>query len=229
MACSNIDGAFAPFCAPANATQLTPGQTVIVSWDTSYFGDASALIQIQADFSSSSGDVDQGDAGFTSNSLRAGTGTYGWDVSSSILNNSTKAVDAQLYIVMTASDGTSENRTKGPLVQVVPTGLSDDGSSDSPNLVAIIVPTVLGVLVLMAIGFYLVMKRRNPGWKLRQMVGMGKSDGYGSRKSRAERSAGTMGAGTGTGVQMADMSISKPEDGRNVFREEMRRQDETKM
>ncbi|KAK6062589.1 hypothetical protein SCUP515_13222 [Seiridium cupressi] len=240
MSCSNIDGDLAPFCEPANNTQVSPGEKVIgrlvnallktitnsdrtVKWDSSFFTDASTLIQIQADFSPSSGEdaTPLADDGFTSNSLRATTTSYEWTVSSSILNSTdSNGVNAQLYIVVATSDGGSENRTLGPLVRVLPAGsTSSESSAAGPNLVAIIVPVVVGVLLLMAIAGFLLMKRRNPDWTLRGMVGMGKRNGYGSR---SERAVGAGGAGAG-GVQMGDMGISRPQDGRNVFREEIKR------
>jgi LPXTG-motif cell wall-anchored protein len=95
-------------------------------------------------------------------------------------------------------------------------------------LAAIIVPVVVGVLLLMAIAGFLFMKRRNPGWKLGSMFGMGKGDGYGSRKSRGERAVGTGNTGLG-GMQMGDLGISRPQDGRNVFREEIKRQEGSRL
>ncbi|ETS76787.1 hypothetical protein PFICI_12174 [Pestalotiopsis fici W106-1] len=225
MNCSNIDGDVAPFCEPANNTEAKPGDRLIVTWDPSFFANNSVLVQIQANFSPSSGSdpTPQDDDGFTSNSLRAGTGSYSWDISSSVLNSTSEnGVDAQLYIVTAAADGETMQRTLGPLVRVVPAASSEDNFSASggPNLAAIIVPVVVGVLLLMAIAGFLFKKRRNPDWKLRDMFGVGSKDGYGSRKSRAERS---LGAGA-VGVQMGDMEVSRPQDGRNVFREEMQRQ-----
>lgn len=245
MTCSNTDGDFVPFCEPANNTEAKPGDKLTgksskfadyntsfqstdwnpVTWDPSFFANGSVLVQIQADFSPLSGGdpTPLDDDGFTSNSLRAGTGSYSWAISSSVLNStSASGVNAQLYIVGAAADGETTQRTLGPLVRVVPASSSSDGSSGSrgPNLVAIIVPVVVGVLLLMAIAAFLIKKRRDPGWKLRSVFGMGSNDGYGSRKSRVERS---MGAGS-SGLQMGDVEISKPQDGRNVFREEMHRQ-----
>ncbi|KAI4599974.1 hypothetical protein KJ359_001075 [Pestalotiopsis sp. 9143b] len=225
MTCSNTDGDFVPFCEPANNTEAKPGDKVTVTWDPSFFANGSILVQIQADFSPSSGSdpTPLDDDGFTSNSLRAGTGSYSWAISSSVLNSTSAAgVNAQLYIVGAAADGETTQRTLGPLVRVVPASSSsaDSSGSGGPNLVAIIVPVVVGVLLLMAIAAFLIKKRRDPGWKLRSMFGVGNSDAYGSRKSRVERS---MGAGS-NGLQMGDVEISKPQDGRNVFREEMQRQ-----
>ncbi|KAF3006236.1 hypothetical protein E8E14_003862 [Neopestalotiopsis sp. 37M] len=225
MTCSNIDGELAPFCGPANKTEAKPGDRVIVTWDPSFFTNSSVLVQIQADFSPSSGSdpTPQDDDGFTSNSLRAGTGSYSWDISSSVLNStSATGVDAQLYIVAAATDGENTQRTLGPLVRVVPASSTGDDSNvtSGPNLAAIIVPVVVGVLLLIAIAGFLLKKRRDPGWKLSNIFGMGSREGYGSRKSRIERS---MGAGAG-GLQMGNVESSRPQDGRNVFREEMQRQ-----
>lgn len=207
-----------------------------VTWDASYFGDSSTLVQIQADFNPSSGEdpTPLDDSGFTSNSLRAGTGSYSWTISESLLNSTTAdaaGVDAQLYIVVTTADGGTENRTVGPLFRVVPgnsTGNADgEGDGNGPNLVAIIVPIAIGVLVLLAVVAFLFMKRRNPDWRLASMFGRGKGDGYGSRKSRTERAAGS--ATGANGVQMGDLGISAPQGGRNVFREEIRRQEEARI
>ncbi|KAH6654798.1 hypothetical protein BKA67DRAFT_659070 [Truncatella angustata] len=236
MSCTNLAGDLAPFCEPANNTEVGPGDKLIIRWDPSFFGNASTLVQIQADFGPAAGDdpTPLADVGFTSNSLRAATGSYQWVVSDSILNSTAAdagGISAQLYIVAAAADGGVENRTLGPLVRVLPTesGGGESGSgSAGPNLVAIIVPVVLGVLLLMAVVGYLFMKRRNPGWKLRSVFGIGKGIGYGSRKSRAERAIDTGGV-AGNGVQMGDLGISGPTSGRNVFREEMRRQEEARV
>lgn len=202
-----------------------------MTWDPSYFGDSSALVQVQADFTPSSGEdpTPLDDAGFISNSLRAGTGSYSWAISSSILNSSTSdagGINAQLYFVVSTGDGGSENRTLGPLVRVVPISSSDTGSGSGPNLVAIIVPVVVGALVLMAIAAFFIMKRRKPEWKVGSMFSLGKTPGYGSRKSRSERAVGM--EMSGNAVQVGDVGVSKPQEGRNVFREEIRRQEEAR-
>jgi hypothetical protein len=153
--------------------------------------------------------------------LRAGTGSYGWDVAQSVLANNATVMNAQLYIVVTSTDTDTENRTKGPLVQVVAVGASVPSVGDV-NVVAIVVPTVLGVLSLMFLVWYLWMRRRNPGWTFRSVLGMSRNEGYGTRKSKAQRTGPAGGVGS-QGVRMGDMDM-RPGVGRNVFREEIRRQ-----
>ncbi|KAI1841244.1 hypothetical protein JX265_010144 [Neoarthrinium moseri] len=220
MSCTNIDGDLAPFCLPTSDAQVTAGEQLFVSWDPDFFGDPSTLVQIQADFSPSSGEgKSTGENAFSSNALRAATGSYGWDIRQSVLGNGTDSVNAQLYIAVVSTDGSTQNRTTGPLIKVVsPTAPSSD-SNGGVNIVAIIVPVVVGVLILAAIGGYLCAKRRDPGWSLKGMFGLG--------KTRTPKSALPV-AGTRE-VQMTDMSMGKPQDGRNVFREEIRRQEEARI
>ncbi|ORY59220.1 uncharacterized protein BCR38DRAFT_445939 [Pseudomassariella vexata] len=96
------------------------------------------------------------------------------------------------------------------------------------NPAAIVLPVIFGVMLLGLTGWYLLMKRWDPGFSLRTLVTVGKG-----KKNKVPAVASSwvgmrdVGAGTGTGVGAGAVSglYAKPKDGRNVFRDEMRRQD----
>lgn len=215
MSCTNLDGEFAPFCRPTNRAELDSTNKVQVSWDTSFFQNASSdLLRIQVNYTSEDGsETDVAQAGFASPWLRTYTGTYGWNIQKGFLSDG-QSIMAQLYIV------TSDDSIKGPEIKLVAPTESASGDRETPkvNPAVIAVPVVLGTLLMGLIAVYLFKRRRNPEISLRDMFK--RREGYGIKKSKGERTTAMQ-----MGGMMGNASAVVP-SGRNVFREEMKRQDE---
>ncbi|KAH9889123.1 hypothetical protein F4778DRAFT_391894 [Xylariomycetidae sp. FL2044] len=231
--CDNKDGPFAPFCEPANGTTLRAGSSVDVTWDPSFFSDPETLIQLGGQLSPLSGETQSGQEGFVTEDLRAGDGRYTWEIADdAYLEDGQDMVLAALSLAVSnnSAAGGTEILIAGPQVQL--TRAAATAAKPVVNPAAIAVPVVLGVLVLGLVTWYLVKRRRDPGFSLRSMVpGTGAaaaSAGYGVKKSRGERT-GPLPLG-GRQIKMAPMmnddaaGAAAAGAGRNVFRDELRRQ-----
>ncbi|KAK3323788.1 hypothetical protein B0T19DRAFT_443260 [Cercophora scortea] len=256
--CSNINGANAPFCSPTEGTRLEVGKTIDVTWDPSFFNSTTTpQIRVQAEFSPAKG-ATGGSDGFTTDAIDVTAGRYTWTILPSYLNHRDHSGprSAQLFLANptdTDNDGTfdAQDRVAGPRVEIIsssntttsPTSPNDPTNNDmrmmGPNPLSIALPVSLGILVLLLIGGYFLLKRRaqrnNPeagagGFGIRGIFSR-RNGGYGIGQSRAQRlprdpvtiiHSTHMNAGGGGGMmRMQTMG----EGGRNVFREEMSRQD----
>ncbi|CAJ2504426.1 Uu.00g118200.m01.CDS01 [Anthostomella pinea] len=153
----------------------------------------------------------EGQDGFAVPDLRAGDGKYSWQILDTYRANGQDT----LALVDTASG--NETLTPGPHVQLV------RAKSSGPDVLAIVLPVLFRVLVLGLVGAYLFKRRRNPEFTLRGMLPGGRAGagaGYGAKQSIRER----MAAAGGATVQMGPVDYSRPRDGQNVSRDELRRQ-----
>jgi hypothetical protein len=219
-----------------------------VTWSTSYFANTTTSVQIQGTYHDGSME------GFTSPRLVASQGFYIWNIESSFLASRDSPLTS-LNVSLTLAYfqdlyGNSVEEIPGPTVIVTSTPFEDgsnSGSDDKPNVVAIAVPIVI-IIVFLALAALCVWSWRRHGTvpvlgalRRRSTAGAG-GQGYGIRQSRSQR----IGAGagpdpavvgsdkkTGVGIQLTDRdswspstSPSGPGGGqRNVFREEMERQE----
>ncbi|KAK3378943.1 hypothetical protein B0T24DRAFT_589550 [Lasiosphaeria ovina] len=253
--CENADAGNGPFCSPKDGAQIQVGKTIDVIWNPAFFNSSFnnvAMIQVQADFLTRPDDGNKGGAdGFTSRMLDASSGRFAWTVLAEYLGSTRAgaARPAQLFISQPAinvantggdgdgnddsgrngdggmpMDGSSQTRIPGPRVQLI--GPSSGGGGSMLNPLIIALPIALGVLALGLLVAFLVFRRRNPG-RMGQLFSCGrKRDGYGERKSRTQRLRGLE-------IRMVDNNASTrmgtiPALGnadRNIFREEVRRQD----
>ncbi|KAK3688233.1 hypothetical protein B0T22DRAFT_535454 [Podospora appendiculata] len=234
--CENINGANAPFCSPTEGTRLEVGKTIDVTWDPTFFNSSTTpQIRVQAEFSPSknpkTGETGGSD-GFTTDAIDVATGRYTWTILASYLEPDARSRSAKLFLATptdTDNDGTfdAQDRLAGPRVQIIsantttsPNNDNNNNKSMGPNPLSIALPVSLGVLVLLLIGGYFLLKRRaqnNPG-----AGGIRHIFSRGSRAQRLPRDPVTIIHSThmNAGMRMQTMGES-----RNVFREEMSRQD----
>jgi hypothetical protein len=109
---------------------------------------------------------------------------------------------------------------------------SPPSTSSGVSAVAVAVPVVIAIVLIGLAGFCVWARRRHGSWPLIGALARAKrssSQGYGVRQSHGQRtgtglSASTTGKG-GAGIQLTPTESWSPTSGRNVFREEIRRQD----
>jgi hypothetical protein len=221
-----------------------------VTWSDTYFSNASTSVQIQGTYHDGSGEGFTSprmlaSRGFYTWTIDSALLT-GRDTPLPSMNVSLSLAYFQdLY-------GNDVEQVPGPTVMVTSTPFDDPkdsggGGGDKPNVVAIAVPIVVIVVFLALAGLCIWSWRRRGtvpvlGALKRRSTGGG-GQGYGVRQSRAQRVGGEagMGAMVGAGaddkkggVELTDRESWSPgtspagnggQEGRNVFREELRRQE----
>ncbi|KAK3934995.1 hypothetical protein QBC46DRAFT_367859 [Diplogelasinospora grovesii] len=240
LACTMYQGLDEPFCSPKRGSLLYPGYTYYITWSPSYFASPNTTIQWQSIFSTGEG--------VASDSMPASTGFYAWSIRSDFLTTrNTTSLNLTMQLAYQDPETSSPNDwipLTGPTVFITtpPAGMGASGGA-SPNVIAIAVPVVVGVVVLLLAGVCVWSYRKNGRVPI---VGGGlkrRSTGYGERQSRSERVAAAAAAaatdkksavGVG-GVELTDRDSwgtpqqaqqGKGQGGGNVFREELRRQEQ---
>lgn len=247
LACTDYQGVDKPFCAPRRGSILYPGQTYYVTWNPAHFGNLNdAQVELEAVWGDQRTIV-------TGTRVPGSQGVFAWHLADDILT-SRDVGSLNLTLRLQEFDlGTPEDDftlITGPNVLVVSGtppnpnlglgGGGGGGRTGGPSAVVIAVPVVVGLVVLALVGFCVWSWRRTGTWPLVGALG-GKgnrrSGGYGERQSRSERVGGAAVGGLGTdkaapnvGIQLTDRDSWSPTgtgNSRNVFREEVQRQQRT--
>ena len=166
--------------------------------------------------------------GFASADIAASAGFYAWTIDRDFL--STHNTDALLVSLRLAYFESEQDETDGNMQlkigpNITVSGVAKSSGGSSPNTAAIAVPVILVVLIILGAGFCIWSWRRHG-----HVLGFGKkkSQGYGERQSRSQRT-GTINTTDATdksrGIQLTDRESWSPTQGRNVFREEIQRQE----
>lgn len=131
-------------------------------------------------------------------------------------------------------DQPSFDTVDGPFVVI--SRDAPDYSSAKPhktNVAAIVVPIIVVVLLLMGIGFCVFRWKKTGRFPIIGGRGNSGGEGYGIRQSWSQRTGGVAGGAAGNdakpaaGVELTDRDSWTPSSpqGRNVFREEVQRQE----
>ncbi|EFQ26964.1 hypothetical protein CGRA01v4_07961 [Colletotrichum graminicola] len=217
-----------PFCSPKVDSELEGGRTYWITWDTALFPSPKTMIQIQGDFNAT--DTIEPGHGFTSLLLPASQGHFAWAAAGYNMAPN-EALEVRLFLAITANNGTITGRHGGPRVRVVNRSRKDSGERGrgrrGPNVLAIVLPLVLGGLALGGIGWFV--------WWYGRRRGMfsSRGRGYGIGQSRSQRAVDAkLGLGGGAfsspdrGVEMMPPPPKPPTlSGDNVFRKELNRQE----
>ncbi|GAB1315409.1 hypothetical protein MFIFM68171_05619 [Madurella fahalii] len=250
----NAIGPDAPFCQPRRGSTLHPGRTYYITWTPAFFSPPSALVTFHAVYGGT-GEGFRSDPlpaarGFyawriPADFLTSRAGAPGvLNVTFQLAQDDASTPDASNDL----------NTYRGPSVYVTSSGASmgpapggSGGGGGGPNAAAIAVPVVVVVVVLLVGGACFASWRRRGTVPVlaalrRRSTG---GAGYGVRQSRSER-VGPTGAGgrggwgaggvadnkseTDVGVELTDRDSWSPTarnatGGRNVFREEVERQE----
>lgn len=251
LACTDYQSATAPFCAPMKGSVLYQGLTYYVTWSAgniapSPAGVAARMLEVSITWAGAGEGRDGVRAG---ERVPAGQGFYPWRVPGDFLAKrgaGVKEVNVTFWLqedaVETVEDEDDVRLWEGPSAVVVegsppkpPPKADGEGKKGAVNVAAVVVPVVVGVLVAMAVGVCCwSWKRRGTvpvigGLMKRRSGGGGGGAGYGVRQSRTERvgGGGARGVGedkAGGGIQLTDRESWSPTAGKNVFREELQRQ-----
>ncbi|KAK0715104.1 hypothetical protein B0H67DRAFT_644892 [Lasiosphaeris hirsuta] len=250
--CDNFDGPNAPFCSPTPNQQLTVGRTFEVTWDPNYFNSTEVpMVRVQADFGvAPSANLLGGADGFTSELINVSTGRFTWNILADYLAAGFASTPARIFLEEPSltNETTRGLRTVGPRVELVsstgrplrdppppppPAGSVDNGPVGvGANPIAIVLPVVFGVLTLVLLGGCVWFRRRHPdfgrGWFTFRRGGRWRGGaGYGVGRSKSQRVRGQDIKVINTdinGLRMNAMAMNGDRD-RNIFREEMRRQE----
>jgi hypothetical protein len=189
-----------------------------------------------------------GQEGFTSDLIPTNVGRFTWNVLPEYLAPGFAAVPATLFLAEPSLTNitTRGNRIPGPRIELVsgtgqpltdaPNGSANNVSTGA-NPVAIILPVVFGVLTLCSLGLFVWVKRRYPdfwrnflSFRFRRWPGRGGK--FGRSKSQKLRGQDIKVINTDmNGLRMNAMAMNgalNAERDRNVFREELRRQDKSR-
>ena len=177
--------------------------------------------------------------GVTLASVPASRGFFAWHIDSAILTNrKVSMLNASLFLLYDEHSGNINGKLAEPkgghAVLITSTPLAVSGGSGVSAL-AIALPVVIGVVALGLLGFCVWSWRRHGrvpllgglGAKRRSRSGQG----YGVRQSHSQRTGGGAASGKkggGVGIQLTpteSWSPTSPSHGRNVFREEVERQE----
>ncbi|KAK1992723.1 hypothetical protein LX36DRAFT_644353 [Colletotrichum falcatum] len=221
-----------PFCAPKLDTKLDGGKTYWVTWDSGLFT-SRAMVQVQGDYGVT--DTIAPGHGFTSLLLPASQGHFAWAAAGYNMPPE-EALEVRLFLAVVARNGTITRRHAGPRVRIVNRSANDSSPGDrdagrrrrGPNVLAIVLPLVLGGVALGGIGWFV--------WWYGRRRGMFGSRGYGIGQSRGQRAVDAK-------IGLGDGAFSTPPDragavemmpppprpptltGTNVFRNELNRQE----
>ncbi|KAK2017644.1 hypothetical protein LZ32DRAFT_600427 [Colletotrichum eremochloae] len=187
------------------------------------------MIQVQGDYGVT--DTIEPGHGFTSLLLPASQGHFAWAAAGYDMAPD-EALEVRLFLAVTANNGSITGRHAGPRVRVVNRSRKDpvgggNGRRRGPNVLAIVLPLVLGGLALGGIGWFV--------WWYGRRRGMfsSRGRGYGIGQSRGQRAVDAkLGLGDGAfsspdrGVEMMPPPPRPPRipEG-NVFRNELNRQE----
>lgn len=237
-----------PPLSPKNKTPTYTPQYHTVTWSDTYFSNASTAVEVQGTYHDGSG------AGFTSPRVAAGTGFYAWTIDGTLLDSPRDGGDrpaSSLRVSLALASfqdlyGGALAAVPGPTVLVVASTAAQEagsGAAARPNAAAIAVPVVALVVVLPLAALAVRSWRRRRGDAGPVLGAPGGRHGYGVRQNRARRAAagGEIVVGRGPvddkkaggvagAVELTDRDSWSPAtspagDGRNVFREEVERQE----
>ncbi|KAM7208372.1 Protein of unknown function (DUF4448) domain containing protein [Naviculisporaceae sp. PSN 640] len=248
LACNRGQGLDEPFCLPKRGSTLHPGRTYYITWTTSYFAPPNISIALQAQYNPSG-------TGFTTLFFPASVGFFAWEIPEDFLTSSSGATLSSLNVTLSLVYEDTETANPedlkslpGPEILIAPEldeRHDDDDGGDKSYTAAIAVPIIVVILLVGFGGFCLFKRKRQGAWPViggvigrRKSASGGGGGGYGERQSRSQRvgSGGVIGGGTPfdgssdkQGIQLTDRDSWSPTaasaPGRNVFREEIRRQE----
>ncbi|KAH8896681.1 hypothetical protein GQ53DRAFT_743297 [Thozetella sp. PMI_491] len=234
--------AASPICQPKNGSQLNPGKSYYVTWSSEQYANKSATVQV--DFSYPNGTQWQ------SKKVNISKGFWEWEIEANALDglgDTPLAVSLflQSYLEETSNGGEADEVKPGPIVYITKQAVVIANGGSSFNTAAVAVPVVIAVVLLAIAGFCLWRRKKGQGSTFEGFRFRRPSmrQGYGVRKSKTERVRSGAGVSVDTdtkqgGIQLTDRESWSPTsptsaklggpgrpEGRNVFREELQRQE----
>ncbi|KAF9874180.1 hypothetical protein CkaCkLH20_08163 [Colletotrichum karsti] len=214
--CNNNPGPDGPFCQPRRGSTLHVETTYYITWDTTFFEDPSTPIGIVGYDVSNTGSMDAAPA-FSVTNIRGGVGWAPWtprvgDLEEKNSNNMT-------LILMYNDPITDEQKNvTGPVFTIRPAIDLDGSSSSSPNLVAILLPVILISMAIVAVMLWLCYRRR----RRHAAAAAAAAAKYHETVSGPPKHRNPKG---NANILLEPTSPPPQSPGRNVFQEEVRRQE----
>ncbi|KAK0670185.1 hypothetical protein QBC41DRAFT_390165 [Cercophora samala] len=248
LACQSDKGHDEPFCLPRRGSSLIVGRTYYITWSPSYFSPQSTLLTLHIFFSSSSQQQQQQQQQgikLTPLPISASVGFYAWTIPPNF------PTTAPISFALQHNDTTTEEAhdiitVSGPTVNVLSSepdpAPPSSGGGNGTNILAIVLPIVIVAVLVGLAGFCFLTYRRKGRWPVVGGLVSGKRGptgggytGQGGRRVQ-EGAGGVVVTGdnkseTNIGVELTDRdswsptSPNSPSRGRNVFREEVERQE----
>jgi len=203
-----------------------------VTWSPAHFSDGNAKVYVQAIYENGNG-VISGALG------PASKGFWAWEVDKDFLKQYNRDSMSVTFSLMQDDTSTEQENDvlpiEGPTVYVMYPPPLVPVKGNGPSVIAIAVPGAVGVVVLLLAGLSFWSWRRHGTVPLAGALGKvrRRSSGYGVRKSASERVGRGVGASSdktrpNINIQLTDRDSWSPTgtgNNRNVFREEMQRQE----
>ncbi|KAI3391148.1 hypothetical protein diail_7815, partial [Diaporthe ilicicola] len=225
--CGNFQGSDAPFCQPRRGSVLRPGNTYYITWDTIRFSSDDALVAVQVRYSDNTG--------FTADrNVSASTGFYVWNIDEDVLSQNGRDgtdLNATLSLIEVKTSGNGSDSSleydDGPTVMISKSAPSYDASPENRfesrgRTVAIAISVMVSVVLLVLAAFVVW------SWKTHGHVfGIGS----GTRKNKRDSHQASYRSSFGwpedknREVELTHRESWTPTQGRNVFREEIQRQE----
>ncbi|KAF4775443.1 hypothetical protein HER10_EVM0010602 [Colletotrichum scovillei] len=214
--CNNRVGQDGPFCQPRRGSTLHVESTYYITWDTTFFADPATPIGIVG-FDVDNGITDNAPA-FSVTNLSGGDGWVPWtphltDLESKTSNNMT------IILMYNDPDTGEEKNVTGP-VFTLRMAMDTDTPNSRPNLLAILLPVILISLAIAAFMVWLYIRRRRRHAAVAAAV---------ERQNAAHPTGQPRSMHGQKGSADIQLEPTSPPPGsapgRNVFQEEVRRQE----
>ncbi|KAI3559640.1 hypothetical protein CABS01_13363 [Colletotrichum abscissum] len=214
--CNNRVGQDGPFCQPRRGSTLHVESTYYITWDTTFFADPATPIGIVG-FDVDNGITDNAPA-FSVTNLSGGDGWVPWtphltDLESKTSNNMT------IILMYNDPDTGEEKNLTGP-VFTLRMAMDTEAPNSRPNLLAILLPVILISLAIAAFMVWLYIRRRRRHAAVAAAV---------ERQNAAHPTGQPRSMHGQKGSADIQLEPTSPPPGstpgRNVFQEEVRRQE----
>ncbi|KAK4173042.1 hypothetical protein QBC36DRAFT_336644 [Triangularia setosa] len=240
LACQADKGHDEPFCLPRRGSSLVLGHTYYITWSPSYFSPQSTPLTLHIFFSSSSNQSQQKGINLTPFPLPASAGFLAWTIPPNFPTSS--PISFALQHNDTTTNETNDITTvPGPTVNIVSSSNSEpaSGGGNGTNILAIVLPIVIIAVLIGLAGFCFLSYRRKGKWPVIGGLVAAKRRSAGGYTGEAGRRRVVQDGGvvtsdnkseTNVGVELTDRdswspTATSPRGGRNLFREEVERQE----
>ncbi|KAK4677499.1 hypothetical protein QC764_404840 [Podospora pseudoanserina] len=228
LACQSDKGHDEPFCLPRRGSSLIAGRTYYITWSPSYFSPQSTPLTLHASTSPPSPSPPRS-ASTPGPSPNFPTTS---PISFALQHNDTTTEEANDIVTVS-----------GPTVNVFSSDPNPEpsasGDGNGTNHLAIVLPIVIIAILIGLAGFCFLFRRRKGRWPVIGERARSSGSGYtgqGGRRVQEDQVGGGVVTGdnkseTNIGVELTDRdswsptSPNSPSRGRNVFREEVERQE----
>ncbi|ETS78126.1 hypothetical protein PFICI_10188 [Pestalotiopsis fici W106-1] len=164
LLCENYQGEHAPMCQPEDGSSLDPGPVYYVTWNAMYFASDNASVQVEGTFADGEG--------FASEAIPATLGFYTWNTTgiSQKLASDKSFLEVSLSLITLDTNGSNTaSRQQGPTV-MFSSPRSHGSSNRRIDVLTVVLPSILGVTILVIMCAICVIRRKRaslPGWLTR--------------------------------------------------------------